>query len=62
MINVGAVLWRIKAIIIRGASFCHVARIMQANHDIDVITDGNQKWNGAIPNLIIIADISMKFM
>jgi hypothetical protein len=27
----------------KGASFCHVARIKQFIHDIDVITEGNQK-------------------
>jgi len=27
----------------RGASFCHVAKIKQLIHDIDVITEGNQK-------------------
>jgi hypothetical protein len=27
----------------RGASFCHVAKIKQLIHDIDAITEGNQK-------------------
>jgi hypothetical protein len=27
----------------KGASFCHVARIKQLIHDIDIITEGNQK-------------------
>jgi len=48
--------------IINGASFCHVASSMQDNQDIDVITGGNQKWNGAIPSLIIIADIRIIFI
>lgn len=48
--------------IVSGASFCHVVRIIHMNHEIDVITDGNQKWNGAIPSFNIIADIRIKFM
>lgn len=27
----------------RGASFCHVDKIIQDIHEIDAITDGNQK-------------------
>lgn len=55
-------LCRINERIISGASFCHVARTIHANHDNDVITGGNQKWNGAIPSLIRIADIRNMFM
>jgi len=33
-----------------GPSFCQVARIKQLIHDIDDITDGNQKWHGAAPS------------
>jgi hypothetical protein len=55
-------LYKMKDKIIKGASFCHVAKIIQDIQEIDVITDGNQKWNGNIPNLIIIADSSMRFM
>jgi len=62
IMNVGAVLWRIKAKMTRGASFCQVARIVQADQDIDVITEGNQKWNGAIPSLSIIAPSSIRFI
>lgn len=40
-----------------GASFCHVDKIMQFVHDKDAITDGYQKWHGAIPNLINIATV-----
>jgi len=47
---------------INGASFCHVAKSMQDSQDIDVITGGNQKWNGAIPSLIMIADIRIMFI
>ena len=36
-------------------SFCQVDRIKQFIHDRDAITDGYQKWHGAIPNLISIA-------
>jgi hypothetical protein len=31
---------RRKAIIINGASFCHVDKINAAIHEIDIITDG----------------------
>jgi len=41
---------------IRGANFCHVAKIIHLSHESEVITEGNQKWNGAMPNLIKIAD------
>jgi hypothetical protein len=40
-----------KAMIIRGASFCHVDKIIAAIHEIDVITDGYHIWQGAIPIL-----------
>jgi len=62
MINDVIVLFRIKAKIINGASFCHDARIEQEIHDSEVITEGNQKWNGAIPSFNIIADISRRFI
>jgi hypothetical protein len=62
IINVGAVLCMIYAMIISGANFCQVARIIQVIHDIDVITDGNQKWNGAIPSLSMIADSRIIFI
>lgn len=39
-----------------------MAKIIQVNQDIDVMTDGNQKWNGAIPNLRRIADIRIRFI
>lgn len=41
-----------------GASFCQVVRIRALIHEIDVITDGNQKWQGAAPSLRIRAIIS----
>jgi hypothetical protein len=56
------VLCKMKAKIISGANFCHVARIKQDSHDSDVITDGNQKWNGAIPNLTKIAATNSLFI
>lgn len=34
-----------------GASFCHVDRMKQLIHDIDAITDGYHRWNGANPIL-----------
>jgi hypothetical protein len=40
----------IKDKTIRGPSFCHVDKIKQFIHDKDAITDGNQKWQGAIPS------------
>lgn len=51
--------WRIKDIIIKGPSFCHVDRIRQFIHEIEDITDGNQKWHGAIPSFRMIAEIRM---
>jgi len=62
IINVGDRLYRINDKIINGANFCHVARIMHINHDKDVITDGNQKWNGAIPSLSKIDAIRIIFI
>lgn len=35
---------------LNGPSFCHVAKIKQFDHDMDDITEGNQKWHGAIPS------------
>jgi hypothetical protein len=40
-----------------GISFCHVARIRHIGHEIEFITDGNQKWNGARPSLTISPSI-----
>jgi hypothetical protein len=37
-----------------------VARIRQLGHDIEVITDGNQKWQGAAPNFSKRASIKIK--
>lgn len=37
----------------RGMIFCHVDRRIQINQLESVITDGNQKWAGAMPSLII---------
>jgi hypothetical protein len=34
-----------------GASFCHVDKIKQDIHEIDLITDGYHKCKGAIPSL-----------
>lgn len=42
---------------VNGANFCHVDKVRQLIHDNDAITDGYQKWHGAIPNLINIAVI-----
>lgn len=53
---------RKNARIVNGASFCHVDKIIQENHEIDVITEGNQKWNGAIPSFNMIAVISIMFI
>lgn len=40
-----------------GANFCHVDNVRQLIHDSDDITEGYQKWHGAIPSLINIAVI-----
>lgn len=39
-----------KARSTRGASFCHVDRIRAFIQEMDVITDGNQKWQGTAPS------------
>jgi hypothetical protein len=36
-----------------GANFCHEVRRSALIHEIEVITDGNQKWHGAAPNFSI---------
>jgi hypothetical protein len=36
-----------------GASFCHVDRIRAVNHEQDDITEGYQKWQGALPSFNI---------
>lgn len=42
---------------VRGASFCQVDRVRQLIHDSEAITEGYQKWHGAIPSLMNIATI-----
>jgi len=42
----------IEVIIISGAIFCQEIKIPLLNHLDLIITWGNQKWNGAIPDLI----------
>lgn len=39
----------------RGPSFCHVHKRRQLSHEIQVITCGNQKWQGAPPSFNTIA-------
>lgn len=39
-----------------------MARIIHASHDIDVITDGNQKCRGAMPSLSKMAEINIIFI
>lgn len=34
----------------RGASFCHDDKIVHDIHEIDAITEGYQKWQGALPS------------
>jgi len=50
----------IKVKIDIGANFCQVDRIIHEVHEIDVITDGNHIWHGAIPSLINIDNITIK--
>jgi len=50
----------IKVKIDIGANFCQVDRIIHEVHEIDVITDGNHIWHGAIPSLISIDNITIK--
>lgn len=45
-----------------GTSFCHVVRIRHIGHEIIDITEGNQKWHGGIPNLVIKPINSNKFI
>lgn len=51
-INVGDVFVNRKDIIDRGANFCHVDSTKAGIQLMDVITEGYQKWHGAIPILI----------
>lgn len=48
-----------KTRITNGASFCHDDRIVQEIHEIEDITDGYQKWHGALPNFSSTATIKM---
>jgi len=41
----------------KGATFCHTKIKKAWNHSVVKITWGNQKWNGAMPNLITKASI-----
>lgn len=45
----------IKEIMARGATFCHVASRIHINQEVLDITEGNQKWVGAAPSLIMRA-------
>jgi hypothetical protein len=49
----------VNTIIDKGASFCHVDRIVHDNQEIDDITEGNHMWHGAIPNLMSIDIVSI---
>lgn len=53
IIRGAGILVNTNVIIDRGASFCHVDRIIAGNQLIEVITEGYHKWHGAIPILII---------
>lgn len=37
---------------ITGIIFCQVAKVKHIGHEIEDITEGNQKWQGGKPNLI----------
>lgn len=39
-----------KTRIDRGASFCQDDKIVHEIHEMEVITDGYQKWQGALPS------------
>jgi len=45
--------FRMKIMISIGTNFCQVDSTRQRVQDRLLITGGNQKWHGAIPNLII---------
>lgn len=55
--NLDCVLYVVMISSVSGASFCHVDSVRQLIHDSEAITDGYQKWHGAIPNLISMAII-----
>lgn len=44
-----------------GPNFCHVERRIHVVQFNEFITDGNQKWKGATPNLIAAPIINMEF-
>ena len=54
-INLDCVLYVVIISSVSGASFCHVDNVRQLIHDNEAITEGYQKWHGAIPNLMNIA-------
>ena len=60
-INGEAFICRKNLRIISGANFCHVASTIHDIHEIEVITDGNQKCMGAMPSLSRIAAVNNKF-
>lgn len=43
--------------IVIGASFCHVRRIMPGISGVPWVTSGTQKWNGASPSFIANAAV-----
>jgi hypothetical protein len=51
--------WMDNDIMLSGPSFCQVDKMRQLVHEIDDITDGNQKWHGAIPSFKIKAVIKI---
>lgn len=52
-----SIVWAICIRIDRGANFCQVSRIMPDVSETPCVTSGTQKWKGAIPNFIIMADV-----
>lgn len=55
----------IKTMMDKGASFCQVDKIKQDIHEMEVITEGYHKWQGAMPifnNRDISNNILMKFI
>lgn len=58
MIIEGLVLLKDWVMMRIGAIFCKVDRIQHISHEIEFITVGSQKWQGAIPSFIRRAKIN----
>jgi len=55
---------RSRAKIVRGVIFCQVDKIKHEIHEIEAMTEGYQKWQGALPSFKstdVVSKIGIKF-